>query len=138
MGYKFGKRSQRELIGVHPQLALVMYEAIKRSEQDFMIFDGIRTTHEQRRLVQKKLSKTMNSFHLYGLAADAVAFVDGKPSWEPKFYPPIIECVTDVAKEYGFDVRNGYEMWGWDMPHFQLHSIDGRPARDVYDVRKFR
>ena len=66
--YRLSKRSQKELIGVHPMLAFVVTEAIKVTKQDFMVLDGIRSTKEQRKLVNRGVSKTMDSYHLYGLA----------------------------------------------------------------------
>ena len=135
--YKLGKRSKRELIGVHPSLAFVVTEAIKITKQDFMVLDGLRTRKEQKKLVTRGVSKTMNSFHLYGLATDLVAYVNGKPTWEEKYYKEIAKAVKTVCKKHDIKVDWGFDMWKWDMAHFQLTKLDGKDARKVYDYRKF-
>ena len=130
--YKLSKRSQRELIGVHPSLAFVVMEAIKITEQDFMVLDGLRTKKEQKKLVARGVSKTMNSYHLYGLAVDLVAYVKGKPTWEEKYYHEIAKAVKTVCEKYNIDVDWGYDLWKWDMAHFQMTG-----QKPYYDYRKF-
>lgn len=139
MSYKLGKRSMRELIGVHPVLAFAVTEAIKITKQDFMVLDGRRTESEQRKLVARGVSKTMNSYHLYGLAVDLVAYVDGKPSWEEKYYKPIAEAMKRAAEMHNIDgIDWGSDLWnGWDLPHWQITRLSGVDARKIYDVRKF-
>jgi len=131
--YKLSKRSQKELIGVHPKLAFVVMEAIKITKQDFMVLDGIRTTEEQRKLVERGVSKTMDSYHLYGLAVDLVAYVDGKPTWEEKYYSEINKAMKKAAILHNIDgVDWGYALWGWDMAHFQLTGM-----KSYYNGSKF-
>jgi peptidoglycan L-alanyl-D-glutamate endopeptidase CwlK len=133
MMYKFGKKSNRNLIGVHPILAFVMIEAIKICKVDFGIVEGVRTTKKQRKLVKKGYSKTMNSYHLYGLAVDAVPYVNGKYDWSnKKAFKEIAKTVKKVCKKHGIRcIKNGYDMWGWDYPHWQMNGW-----RKKYDVRK--
>ena len=90
MAYTLSKRSLKNLIGVHPMIGFAVTEAIKITEQDFMVFEGRRTTQRQEELVKAGFSKTMNSYHLYGLAVDLVAYVNGKPTWEEQYYGKII------------------------------------------------
>jgi len=130
--YKLGKKSKRELIGVHPILAFAVTEAIKVTEQDFMVFDGLRTQREQQKLVRAGKSKTMNSYHLYGLAVDLVAYVDGKPTWEEQYYSDIEIAMKQVIKKYNLPIEWGFDKWQWDMPHWQLTGM-----KKEYDVRKF-
>lgn len=134
--YKLSKKSMKELIGVHPILAFAVVEAIKITKQDFIVLDGLRTEQEQAKNVARGVSKTKNSYHLYGLAVDLVAYVDGKVSWEERHYVEIIKAMETVSKKYGLPIDSGYRMWGWDMPHFQITKLDGVDARTVYDFRK--
>jgi len=134
--YKLGKRSKKELLGVYPPLAFVVMEAIKVTKQDFTVLDGLRTTEEQRKNVARGVSKTMNSFHLYGLAVDLVAYVNGKLTWEEKYYDEIAKAIQTVCEKHGIEVDWGYDLWKWDLAHFQLTTLNGKDARKVYDVRK--
>ena len=136
--YKLSKRSMKELIGVHPILAFAVTEAIKLTNQDFMVLDGLRTTKEQEKLVARGVSKTMNSFHLYGLATDLVAYVDGRPSWEEHHYYAIETAMKQVIKKHSLPIEWGYDKWSWDMPHWMISKLNGMDAREVYDVRKFQ
>ena len=131
MSFKLGKRSMGELVGVHPVLAFAVTEAIKVTRQDFMVFDGVRTAREQEKLVARGVSKTNNSYHLYGLAVDLVAYVDGKPSWDKLYYNDIAEAMKHVIEKYDLPIEWGYDKWGWDLPHFQMTGY-----RKVYDIRK--
>ena len=121
----------RELIGVHPILAFAVVKAIEITQQDFMVFDGIRTTREQEKLVQRGVSKSYNSYHLYGLAVDLVAYVDGKPTWEERHYGAIAEAMNEVIEKYDLPIKNGFQEWGWDMPHWEMTGW-----RPKYDIRK--
>ena len=131
--YKLSKRSMRELIGVHPMLAFVVMEAIKITKQDFMVLDGTRTTPEQRKLVERGVSKTMDSYHLYGDAVDLVAYVNGKPTWEEKYYKEIAIAMERAAEMHNIDgIDWGYDLWEWDMAHFQLTGF-----KPYYDIRDY-
>lgn len=136
--FKLGKKSQRELIGVHPILAFAVMEAIRITNQDFMVFDGLRTQREQTKLVRAGRSKTNNSYHLYGLAVDLVAFVGGKPSWGGKYYAEIEEAMKTIIKRYNLPIEWGVDKWGWDSPHWQItrDQHTQKDMRKVYDVRK--
>ena len=137
MSYRLGRRSMTELQGVHPILGFAVTEAIKITEQDFMLLDGVRTEKEQAKLVARGVSRTSNSYHLYGLAVDLVAYVDGKPSWNKKYYAAIAVAMKRVIKKHDLPIEWGYDKWSWDMPHWQITKLDGLNARGMYDVRKF-
>ena len=137
--YKLGKKSKRELIGVHPILAFAVTEAIKITERDFMVFDGLRTRKEQRKMVRSGVSKTMNSYHLYGLAVDLVAYVNGKPTWDEQYYEDIEIAMKRIIRKFNLPIEWGKDKWGWDAPHWQItrDPISNKDMRKVYDVRKF-
>ena len=129
--FKLSNRSMRELIGVHPVLAFAVTEAIKHTTQDFMVLDGLRTDREQEKNVARGVSKTMDSYHLYGLAVDLVAYVDGKPSWDKEYYQPIANAMKYVIDKYDLPIKWGMDRWGWDLPHWEMTGW-----KNKYDFRK--
>ncbi len=133
------------MVGIHPIIAFFIYETIKESKQDFGILNkgGVRSNREQAKLYAQgrtakgqKVTWTRNSFHQYGLAADLVAFVNGKPSWDVKKYKEITRAGKAVIKKYDLPIDHGYDLWGRDLPHWQVSKLGGRDARKVYDIRK--
>jgi peptidoglycan L-alanyl-D-glutamate endopeptidase CwlK len=131
MSYQLGKKSWKALQGVHPALAFAVTEAIKLSKQDFTVFEGLRSVERQKELVAKGSSKTMDSYHLYGLAVDLVAIVDGKVTWEEKYYYEIGAAMKEVIARHSLPIDWGYELWKWDLPHWQMTGY-----KDKYDIRK--
>lgn len=121
MGFKLGSRSLQRLQGVHPDLVKVVKRAIEISPVDFTVTEGLRTLERQKQLVAKGASKTMNSRHLTGHAVDISPLVDGKVSWDWKFYHPMADAMKKAAKELNVPIE-----WGGDWktfkdgPHFQL------------------
>lgn len=112
MGYALGRKSRRELKGVHPDLGRVVRRAIEITKQDFTVHDGIRTMKEQREYVRRKVSKTLRSKHLpqkdgYGHAVDLVPYINGKLRWEWGPIYEIAEAMRTAAKEKGVRVRWG-------------------------------
>lgn len=143
MSYQLGDHSRKELIGVHPILVGMVEEAIKITKQDFIVFDGLRTMQEQRKNVAKGVSKTMNSYHLYGLAVDLVPFVNGQPKWEhpnnkiqSKWYEDIAIACKTIIKRDNLPIDRFFDFYGWDLPHWQITRLKGIDARKVYDYRK--
>lgn len=112
-GFMFGRTSEKELIGVKPELVNCVRRALQLSIQDFMVFDGIRSIEEQRQHVANGTSKTMKSKHLDGLAVDLVPWVDGKPVWDWKRIYRIAAAMDQAATELGIA---GNIRWGgaWD------------------------
>ena len=130
--YKLGKKSKRELIGVHPILAFAVMEAIKITEQDFTVFDGLRTLREQRKYVREGKSHTMKSKHLSGNAVDIIPYVEGKLTWEGEYFDDIEIAMKSVIKTHALPIEWGFDLWEWDKPHWQI-----KKGYDDYDVRKF-
>lgn len=110
-GYKLGKKSKAELKGVHPDLVAVVERAIELSVQDFSVHDGIRTFEQQKALVERGASKTLNSRHISGHAVDLVPYIGGKLRWEWEPIYQIAEAVRVAAGQQGVPIR-----WGgvWD------------------------
>jgi hypothetical protein len=66
MTFKLSQRSLNNLKGVDERLQEVVHYAIGVSKIDFGVICGLRTVEEQKALVAKGASKTMNSKHLTG------------------------------------------------------------------------
>lgn len=130
MGYRLGKHSLQQLEGVHPQLVGVVREAILLTGQDFTVHTGLRSRAEQRRLVEKGVSQTMNSKHLkqpdgYGHAVDLVPYIDGRLRWEWEPIFVIAQAVATTAKRFEVGIR-----WGgcWS----RIDCVDVTPKRLMY------
>ena len=123
MTYSLGKRSKDNLVGVHYDLVKVVERAIQISKQDFTVIDGLRTLSEQRKLVARGVSKTMNSRHLTGHAVDVVPYPIPRDWGEYKAsqWAEISRAMKEAAKELGVTIEWGGD-WrnAWDKPHYQL------------------
>ena len=73
-----GKRSRERLVGVHPDLIIVMSFAIYETDIDFAVIEGMRTLERQKELVKQGASKTLKSRHLTGHAVDIAPYIDGR------------------------------------------------------------
>ena len=140
MTYRLGLRSRLELRGVHPQLCAVVQLAIRETEQDFRVHDGLRTINEQSELVLAGASQTMASQHLrqadgYGHAVDLVPIVNGRLRWE---WPPIYRI---AAAMHFAATRLGVPLvWGavWDRSFLDL-SVAALPMEvEHYTDRRRR
>ena len=109
--FVFSNTSISRLNGVNDKLVKVVKRALELSNQDFAVLEGLRTKEHQAELVRKGASQTMNSNHITGRAVDLVPIVDGKVSWDWKYFYPIADAVRKAAKELGVQVK-----WGgaWD------------------------
>lgn len=94
-------------------------ELIKRADESGIpafITDTTRTIEEQRELVRKGYSKTMNSKHLTGEAVDIAFQVNGKLSYDAKLYKRLYA----ISKKLSFVIWPYKDLWwNWDYPHFQ-------------------
>jgi peptidoglycan L-alanyl-D-glutamate endopeptidase CwlK len=112
-------RSERNLIGVHPDLVKVIRRAAKAG--GFIVTEGLRTKARQAQLVKAGASRTMNSRHITGHAIDVAAVVNGEVRWDWPLYAAIAKTVKAAAKDLGVPI-----IWGGDWksfrdgPHFEL------------------
>uniref|UniRef100_UPI0035C73328 M15 family metallopeptidase n=1 Tax=Serratia quinivorans TaxID=137545 RepID=UPI0035C73328 len=126
--YRFSERSEKNLVGVNPELIAVARRALELSTVDFGITEGIRSKERQKQLVAAGASQTMNSRHLSGHAVDVVAYLGSVISWEWKYYEQIAAAFKQAGKDLGTAIE-----WGGDWktlkdgPHFQL-SVKDYPA----------
>jgi len=140
MSYSFSRRSLRNLDGVHPDLVAVAHEALRISDKDFMVIDGLRTIHEQRLLFKKGKSQTLKSRHLTGHAIDIVPY---PVSWDFDDFYPLGNTFIQACKNVNVPLRWGgnwqvHDLREWqdsaeglvqsykgsfyDLPHFELSS----------------
>ena len=92
MSFRLSQRSRARLQGVHPDLIVVVEAAIRRTEVDFMVTEGLRDPVRQAALVRAGASRTLNSRHLTGHAVDVAALVEGRVRWDWPLYGRIAEA----------------------------------------------
>lgn len=112
MAFKLSKRSLGRLEGVHPDMVATVKRAIELTKIDFGVTCGLRTVEEQKELVAKGASQTMNSKHLrqgdrYGHAVDLMAYVGSRASWENNLYDDIADAMAEAANEVGCAMKWG-------------------------------
>lgn len=119
--FTLGPRSLKNLIGVHPDLKLVVERAIDITDLDFVVTEGVRTLARQKQLFDAGASKTMRSRHLTGHGVDLAAVVGGKVRWDWPLYARLNQVMMEAARDEGVQLE-----WGghWktlrDGPHWQL------------------
>jgi peptidoglycan L-alanyl-D-glutamate endopeptidase CwlK len=131
--FKLSQRSRTNLQGVKPQLVAVVERAIQLTKIDFAVTEGLRTEAQQRQLVAKGASQTMNSKHLRGEAVDLVAYIDGRISWELNLYDDIADAMKAAALELGVPLKWGaawnvvdVTQWAGTMESAMNYYIDER------------
>jgi hypothetical protein len=118
-------RSEKNLATVHPELAKLGRELLRRLAAEgltFKVTSGNRTKEEQAALYAQgrtapgpRVTWTMKSRHIGGRAIDLTLFSGKNPVWESRHY----DRAGVVGKELGL-------VWGgdWkrtkDLPHFEL------------------
>lgn len=133
MTFVFGTKSKEILSKVKPDLIRVMNYAISVTKQDFGIVQGVRTLEQQKALVAKGASQTLDSNHLRGEAVDTAAYVDGVISWKDTLYDEIADAVKLAAIHEKVGIRWGgawnvpdIRVWSGTMEEAQLYYIDSR------------
>lgn len=116
---KFSERSETLLSQVHPLLQEIMREIIEF--KDIKIVCGKRTPSQQRILVDRGASKTMNSRHIPRNGEDFSRAVDVQPYPYPKKGRDLREELTLLAgMVYVIAIGKGYTVsreglrWGGD------------------------
>ena len=158
MAFKLSERSMSKLRGVHPDLVKVVTTAITLTDVDFGCICGLRTEEEQKELVAKGASKTMNSFHRrqadgFSHAVDLMAYVGSRASWEETLYDNIADAMKAAADQHGVDITWGgawqvneeirwlnIRDWGGKMKNASLAYVDLRRKqgkRPFYDGPHF-
>lgn len=118
---KLDARSERNLQGVHPDLALVVRLASKLSPLKFIVTEGLRTKERQADLVRAGASKTYRSRHITGHAVDIAVKVGNEVRWDWPLYRTVSVHFKEAARRLGVELE-----WGGDWitlkdgPHYQL------------------
>lgn len=121
MSFRLSPRSRSRMQGVHPDLIAVVEAAIRRTEVDFMVTEGVRDGPRQAALVKAGASRTLNSRHLTGHAVDVAALIEGQIRWDWPLYGRIAEAFKAAAHDLRVPLT-----WGGDWtrlrdgPHFEL------------------
>lgn len=123
MTFKLGATSQQHLVGVDVDLARVVRRAIELSEQDFTVFEGLRTAERQAELFNAGASRTMDSYHLpdergIGHAVDLVPWIGGRAQWQSVPCLKVAKAMHRAAQQFDVPVT-----WGavWDR---ELRALD--------------
>lgn len=121
MSFRLSQRSRARLQGVHPDLIAVVEAAIRLTEVDFMVTEGLCDPGRQAALVRAGASRTLNSRHLTGHAVDVAALLEGQVRWDWLLYARIAGAFKAAARDLGTPL-----IWGGDWtrlrdgPHFEL------------------
>lgn len=99
-------RSRERLRGVQPDLVAVVERAYQIGPP-FIVTEGMRTLERQRQLVAAGASRTLNSRHLTGHAADLAALVDNQVRWDWPLYLKLAESMRTASLELKVPVRWG-------------------------------
>ncbi len=121
MSFALSKASLDKLSGVHPDLVKVVKRAIELTPIDFKVLEGVRTLATQKAYLARGVTTTLKSRHLTGHAVDLVPIVDGKVTWDWKFYHKLAPIIKQAAKEVGTPIEWGGDWKSFkDGPHWQL------------------
>ena len=134
MTFNLSQRSLDKLEGVDERLVAVVKHAITVTKNDFGVICGLRTIEEQRELVAKGASKTMNSRHIGGEAVDLMCYVGSRGSWELNLYDEIADAMKEGAIAVGVGIR-----WGaaWHISDIREWSGTMEEAMNAYvDLRR--
>ena len=133
MTYTFGDKSKKIIATVKPDLQKVLNYAIGVTKQDFTILQGIRSLAEQKILVAKGASQTLDSNHIRGEAVDTAAYVNGSISWNTTLYDEIADAMKLAAIHENIGIRWGgawnvpdIRKWGGTMEEASNYYIDSR------------
>ena len=100
---KFGKKSQKRLIGVDAKLVSVLNETIKHF--DFTVIEGVRSLETQKKYVARGASKTLKSKHIDGKAVDIAPYPVDYDDEERFVY--LGGFILGVASQLGVKLRWG-------------------------------
>ena len=116
-----GKRSKKNMKGIHPDLVKILEAAIKR--YDFSVIEGLRTKERQKELFDGGKSQTMNSKHLTGHAVDIVPYpVDWNDTGR---FKDMLLIVLEEASQLGIGLRIGGNWKSFkDYPHIELKNVE--------------
>ena len=118
--WELGQGSRRKLQGIELGLVRVVEGAVPLCKIQFIVLDGVRTLEQQKAIVARGASSTLNSRHLTGHAVDLGAWMDGAVSWHWPHYHLIAAAMKESARREGYPLTWGGDWKSFpDGPHFQ-------------------
>lgn len=114
----------KKLENVHPILVSKVTKVIEMARVEgynVTVTQGLRTFAEQNKLFQQRPKVTNarggQSYHNYGVAADLAFILDGKLTWDDKYYKNIGRWANQIGLTWGGN-------WKFvDFPHLQLLNM---------------
>tara|TARA_R110002126_G_scaffold750_3_gene4725 strand:+ start:3878 stop:4330 length:453 start_codon:yes stop_codon:yes gene_type:complete len=134
MSFKLSSRSTANLDKVDSNLVAIVRMAILETKIDFGVICGLRTIEEQKVLVDKGVSQTMDSKHISGSAVDLMAYVGSRASWELNLYDDIADSMKKASKLVDVPIR-----WGaaWHIKDIAKYEGTMEDAMNEYiDLRR--
>ena len=135
--YKFSRSSEKRLMYLHTNLQKFFIELLKISPYDFSISQGVRTAEEQNKLYQqgrtikgkiitncdgyKSKSKHQVKEDGFGHAGDIAILVDGKVTWEEKYYKEVARAGRILMQKYNVEWGGDWKKFK-DLPHFEYRG----------------
>ena len=131
--YFLSKRSMKNLEGVDPSLVGLVKYAIRNTNMDFAVIEGVRTLERQKTLFEVGASKTLNSKHLTGHAVDLMAYINGRGCWELPSYDEIARVMREGAIALDIPIR-----WGgaWTISDIRCWDLPMAEATQLYIDQK--
>nr|DAL57705.1 MAG TPA_asm: L alanyl D glutamate peptidase endolysin [Caudoviricetes sp.] len=131
---KFSRTSEKRLMYLHPNLQKFFIELLKISPYDFSISQGVRTVEEQNKLYQQgrttpgKIITNCDGYKIkskhqvksdgFGHAGDIAILVDGKVTWEEKYYKEVARVGRVLMQKYNIEWGGDWKKFK-DLPHFE-------------------
>ena len=134
MSFKLSSRSTANLDKVDSNLVAIVRMAILETKVDFGVICWLRTIEEQKVLVDKGVSQTMDSKHISGNAVDLMAYVGSRASWELNLYDDIADSMKKASKLVDVPIR-----WGaaWHIKDIAKYKGTMEDAMNEYiDLRR--
>ena len=116
MKFRFGKTSQMKLYTIHPDLEIIMEDALDTGIMDFSIIEGHRGEIEQNRYYRLGKSRVKFPDGKHNKkpsgAVDAAPYINGKVSWNKLHCCVLAGIILACAAKREIKLR-----WGgnWDM-----------------------
>lgn len=126
MDWQLNAKSLKNMEGdrLHDDLRRVIMLAASMCHQPFEVFEARRTMARQKALVKSGFSRTYDSRHLTGHAADLVPLIGGKLTWDKAACLVIADVMKEAARELGIAMRWGGD-WDRDGDHLDERFFDG-------------
>ncbi len=126
---KFNQTSENRLKKLHPDLLRVVRRAqslVKDPDFGAIVTCTVRTLEEQKLLVKKGASKTLNSRHIpgkdgYAKAVDFAVTLNNKVRWDWPLYSKLADLMKKAASLEKVPITWGGDWKSFkDGPHFEL------------------